>query len=138
MTAPTGSATSSGLQFADGTVAIDKNGNMISSSFNPIVDPNYATLYAPYYDAVPFGTPTITETDPAGNAVDPAVAVMVGNTLHASVATISDFDGINTPRSSYQWQYVDAMSGRGSISPVPPARTSWSPTSCSPRGSGCG
>ena len=29
------------LQFADGTVAIDKNGNMISSSFNPIADPNY-------------------------------------------------------------------------------------------------
>ena len=75
------------LQFSDGTVAIDKNGNMISSSFNPIADPNYATLYAPYYDAVPFGTPTITETDPAGNAVDPTVAVVVGNTLHASVAT---------------------------------------------------
>ena len=28
------------LQFTDGTVAIDKNGNMISSSFNPIADPN--------------------------------------------------------------------------------------------------
>ena len=84
------------LQFADGTVAIDKNGNMISSSFNPIADPNYATLYAPYYDAVPFGTPTVTETDPDGNAVDPTVAVVVGNTLHANVATISDFDGITT------------------------------------------
>ena len=83
------------LQFSDGTVAIDKNGNMISSSFNPIADPNYATLYAPYYDAVPFGTPTITETDPNGNAVDPTVAVVVGNTLHANVATISDFDGID-------------------------------------------
>ena len=82
------------LQFTDGTVAIDKNGNMISSSFNPIADPNYGVLYAPYYDAVPFGTPTITETDPNGNAVDPAVAVVVGNTLHASVAAISDYDGI--------------------------------------------
>ena len=40
------------LQFTDGTVAIDKNGNMISTSFNPIADPNYETLYAPYYDAV--------------------------------------------------------------------------------------
>ena len=98
------------LQFADGTVAIDKNGNMISSSFNPIVDPNYATLYAPYYDAVPFGTPTITETDPDGNAVDPAVAVVVGDTLHANVATIQDFDGI-TSAFNYQWQYVDAVSG---------------------------
>src|SRR4029077_1582909 len=46
------------LQFTDGTVAIDKNGNEISSSFNPIADPNYGVLYAPYYDAVPFGTPT--------------------------------------------------------------------------------
>ena len=84
------------LQFADGTVAIDKNGNMISSSFNPIADPNYATLYAPYYDAVPFGTPTITEKDPAGNVVDPTVRVDVGDTLTANVATISDFDGIGT------------------------------------------
>ncbi len=32
-------------QFADGTVAIDKNGKVISSSFNSIVDPNYAVLY---------------------------------------------------------------------------------------------
>jgi Ca2+-binding RTX toxin-like protein len=98
------------LQFSDGEVAIDKNGNMISSSFNPIADPNYATLYAPYYDAVPFGVPTITETDPVGNTVDPTVTVAVGNTLHASVATISDFDGITTP-FNYQWQYVDATSG---------------------------
>ena len=98
------------LQFADGTVAIDKNGNMISSSFNPIVDPNYATLYAPYYDAVPFGMPTVTETDPFGNAVDPAVAVVVGDTLHAHIAAISDFDGI-TSAFNYQWQYVDATTG---------------------------
>ena len=30
-----------------------------------------------------------------GNAVDPAVAVVVGNTLHGSAAAISDYDGIN-------------------------------------------
>src|SRR3977135_2208458 len=82
---------------------------MISSSFNPIADPNYATLYAPYYDAVPFGTPTITETDPNGNAVDPAVAVVVANTLHVSAASIWDFDGMGT--FNYQWQFVDATSG---------------------------
>ena len=110
------------LQFADGTVAIDKNGNMISSSFNPIADPNYATLYAPYYDAVPFGTPTITETDPLGNVVDPAVAVVVGNTLHASVATISDFDGVGA--ISYQWQYDDAVSGNWVNYAGAPARPS--------------
>ena len=99
------------LQFADGTVAIDKNGNMISSSFAPISDPNYATLYAPYYDAVPFGTPSMTETDPNGNVVDPTVAVVVGDTLHGSVAPISDFDGINPGTMKYQWQYNDAVSG---------------------------
>ena len=82
------------LQFADGTVAIDKNGNMISSSFNPIADPNYATLYAPYYDAVPFGKPQLTETDPNGNAVNPAVSLVVGNTLTGSVTAITDFDGV--------------------------------------------
>ena len=97
------------LQFTDGTVAIDKNGNMISSSFNPIADPNYGVLYAPYYDAVPFGKPTISETAPGGAVVDPAVAVVVGDTLHASVAGISDYDGVGA--FHYQWQYVDATSG---------------------------
>ena len=87
------------LQFSDGTVAIDKNGNMISSSFNPIADPNYATLYAPYYDAVPFGTPTLTETDPAGNAVDPDGGG--GGRQHAARQCRHhlDFDGISTARS---------------------------------------
>jgi hypothetical protein len=97
------------LQFTDGTVAIDKNGNMISSSFAAISDPNYVTLYAPYYDAVPFGTPTITEKDPAGNVVDPTVRVDVGDTLTASVATISDFDGMGT--FNYQGQYQDVLAG---------------------------
>ena len=82
---------------------------MISSSFNPIADPNYATLYAPYYDAVPFGTPTITETDPSGNVVDPTVRVDVGDTLTANVATISDFDGMGA--FNYQWQYQDVLAG---------------------------
>ena len=99
------------LQFSDGQVAIDKNGQEISSSYAPISDPNYATLYAPYYDAVPFGTPTMTETDPNGNAVDPTVAVVVGNTLHGNAAAISDFDGINAGTLKYQWQYNDAVSG---------------------------
>ena len=111
---------------------------MISSSFNPIADPNYATLYAPYYDAVPFGTPTLSETDPAGNAVDPAVAVVVGNTLHANVATISDFDGFNTQRSVTSGSMSTPYPASGPTSRARPARTSWSPTSCSPRGSGCG
>ena len=126
------------LQFADGTVAIDKNGNMISSSFNPIADPNYATLYAPYYDAVPFGTPTITETDPNGNAVDPAVAVVVGDTLHANVATISDFDGISTAVQlpvavcRRHIRRLDRFHGCDQRGLQGPQR------SCSPRGSGCG
>jgi len=100
------------LQFSDVTVAIDKFGNQISTSSVPIADPtNYAIVYAPYYDAVPFGTPTITETDPNGNGVDPAVAVAVKNTLIANVGTISDFDGIGVGGLKYQWQYVDATSG---------------------------
>ncbi len=98
------------LQFSDGTVAIDKNGNMISSSYNSFVDPNYDVLYKPYYNAVPFGTPTISETAPDGTPGDPAVAVVVGNTMHASVAGISDHDGMGA--FHYQWQYVDATSGK--------------------------
>ncbi len=104
------------LQFADGTVAIDKNGNMISSSFNPIADPNYAVLYAPYYDAVPFGTPTLTDSSGA----DPTVTAVVGDILTGSVAGISDYDnifaGINANGAptnvAYQWQYLDALSGQ--------------------------
>ena len=50
------------------------------------------------------------------------MAVVVGNTLHANVAAISDFDNLWTRRQRhrghdvpasvhYQWQYVDAVSG---------------------------
>ena len=51
------------IQFTDGTVAIDKYGDELSSSFSKALDPNYDILYAPFYDAVPFGTPVITEKD---------------------------------------------------------------------------
>jgi Ca2+-binding RTX toxin-like protein len=94
------------LQFTDVTVAIDSNGNIISSSLAMPSDPNYATLYAPFYDAVPVGTPTITES----GGLDPATTVTVGQTLTASVATIQDYDGIITAMK-YQWQELDLLRG---------------------------
>ena len=68
----------------------------------------------------------MTETDAAGNAVDPTVAVVVGNTLHGSVSLISDLDNLMDANGKvltgpgvsdaitnahYQWQYTDAVSG---------------------------
>ncbi len=118
------------LQFSDETVAIDSYGNIISSSLIHFASPtqiaNYETVYGKYYDAVPFGTPTMTETDPAGNPVDPTVAVVVGDTLHGSVSLISDLDNLMDAsgkvltgpgvsdaitNAHYQWQYTDAVSG---------------------------
>ena len=84
---------------------------MISSSFAPISDPNYGILYAPFYDAVPFGTPTVTESTPGGNGVDPTVTVTIGNTLTVNVAAISDYDGIAAGTMKYQWQYLDVITG---------------------------
>ena len=56
------------LQFTDETVAIDSDGNIISSSLIHFASPtqiaNYETVYGKYYDAVPFGTPTMTENGP--------------------------------------------------------------------------
>ena len=118
------------LQFSDETVAIDPFGNIITSSLIHFASPtqiaNYETVYGKYYDAVPFGTPTMTETDPAGNPVDPTVAVVVGDTLHGSVSLISDLDNLMDAsgkvltgpgvsdaitNAHYQWQYTDAVSG---------------------------
>ena len=118
------------LQFTNETVAIDTRGNTITSSAIHITDPvavaNYETVYGKYYDAVPFGTPTLSETDPNGIAVDPTVTVDVGNTLHADVSGISDLDNlmdaqgnviagatdvVALPSIHFQWQYVDAVSG---------------------------
>ena len=56
------------------------------------------------------GTPRLTETDAAGLPVDPTVLAEVGDTLNASVATITDADGISTP-ASLQWQVKDFPSG---------------------------
>ena len=91
------------LQFTDQTVAIDPFGNIITSSQIHITDPtaiaNYEIVYGKYYNAVPFGTPTMTETDPNGNAVTTVgatglLAVTAGNTLHANVSGISDLDNL--------------------------------------------
>ena len=89
------------LQFTDVTVAIDSNGNLISPN-----DPNYATNLAPFYNAVPVGTPTITES----GGLNPTTTVTVGQTLTANVAAITDFDGITTP-FSLQWQELDLLRG---------------------------
>ena len=126
------------LQFTDGTVAIDKYGDELSSSFSKALDPNYDNLYAPFYDAVPFGTPVITEKDAAGNVVDPTTTITVGNTLTANIDTIYDYDNIfaklNTTgaptNAAYQWQYIDVHDRRsGSISPAQPPRPTRSPRS---------
>jgi Ca2+-binding RTX toxin-like protein len=116
------------LQFSNETVAIDSLGNVITSSLIHIAGAtniaNYEIAYGKYYDAVPFGTPSMTETDPAGNVVDPTVAVVVDDTLHGSVSLISDLDNLMDAKGNviagasdaisnahYQWQYVDAVSG---------------------------
>jgi Ca2+-binding RTX toxin-like protein len=94
------------LQFIDETVAIDSTGKIISTSLAMPTDPNYATLYAPFYDAVPVGTPTLTES----GGLDPATTVTVGQTLTASVATVADYDKIASPMT-YQWQENDLLRG---------------------------
>ena len=83
------------LQFADITVAIDNQGNFLDPKVN---NPNY--------DAVPIGTPTLTES----NGLNPATTVTVGETLTASVATVTDADGIATP-FTLQWQVLDLLRG---------------------------
>ncbi len=101
------------LQFTDITVSIDRNGNILTSSDGRFTDPvaNANPLVGdPYYDAVPVGTPTLTETDPNHNVVDPTVLAEVGDTLHASIATITDADGISTP-VTLQWQVQDFLTG---------------------------
>ena len=94
-------------------MSIDSNGNILTSSDGRFIDPIAAANPIggdPYYDAVPVGTPTLTETDPGGNVVDPTVLAEVGDTLHANVVSITDADGISTP-VSLQWQVQDFLSG---------------------------
>ena len=92
------------LQFSDVTVSIDNQGNILTSSDGRFVDTNPVTQAA--YDAVPVGTPTITES----NGLNPATTVTVGETLTASLATITDADGITTPYT-LQWQELDVLRG---------------------------
>ncbi len=89
------------LQFSDITVSIDSNGDILTSSDGRFTDPN-----DPYYDAVPVGKPTITES----GGLDPATTVTVGQTLTASIATVTDADGIATP-FTLQWQELDLIRG---------------------------
>lgn len=89
------------LQFADATVAIDSQGNILSSTASRVL--NAAT---PGYDTVPLGTPTITES----GGLNPLTTVTVGQTLTASVAGITDADGISTP-FTFQWQMLDLARG---------------------------
>jgi len=89
------------LQFADATVSIDSNGNILSSTASRV--PNVATFG---YDTVPLGTPTITES----GGLAPATTVTIGQTLTASVAAITDADGISTP-FTLQWQVLDLVRG---------------------------
>ena len=108
------------LQFADGTVAIDPYGNILSWSFSQIADPYAVALGGidPYYDAVPVGTPTITET----GGLDPATTVNVGQTLTANLTAIADAAGVNhvaltdadgiASKFSYQWQENDLLRGQ--------------------------
>jgi hypothetical protein len=118
------------LQFTDQTIAIDSLGNEITSSLIHITGAvnvaNYETVYGKYYDAVPFGTPTMTETDPLGNTVDPTLAVVLGNTMHGSIALLTDLDNlmdangnviagatdaVTAAEAHYQWQYNDLLTG---------------------------
>jgi hypothetical protein len=103
------------LQFSDVTVSIDSNGRILTSSDGAFKDPN-----DPNYDAVPVGSPILTEKDPNGLNVDPSVTVSVGDILTASVALITDADNVvaggNAPNPTgtlagvtYQWQYQDPI-----------------------------
>ncbi len=109
------------LQFTDQTVAIDPFGNIITSSQIHITDPtaiaNYEIVYGKYYNAVPFGTPTMTETDPNGNAVTAVgatglLAVTAGNTLHANVSGISDLDNLMDANGNVIAGATDALTER--------------------------
>jgi Ca2+-binding RTX toxin-like protein len=92
------------LQFADITVSIDNQGNVLTSSDGRFTDLNPVTRAA--YDAVPVNTAVITES----NGLNPATTVTVGETLTASLATVTDADGISTP-FTLQWQALDALRG---------------------------
>ncbi len=97
------------LQFSDLTISIDSQGNILTSSDGRFhSDQAGDAFFAEHnnYDAVPVGTPTITET----NGLNPATTVTVGETLTASVATITDADGISTP-FTLQWQELDVLRG---------------------------
>jgi len=93
------------LQFADITVSIDNQGNVLTSSDGRFTDLNPITRTA--YDAVPVNTPTITES----NGLNPANTVTVGETLTARVVTVTDADGISTP-FTLQWQENDVLRGQ--------------------------
>ena len=98
------------LEFSDFTIAIDKYGNTL----NPLIGDAH-------YDAVPIGTPLITETAAGGAVVDPAVAVTVGSTLTANVQVLANAAGINLPAGQLfdadgingavhlQWQVLDVL-----------------------------
>ena len=102
------------LQFKDVTVSIDADGKILTSSDGKIVDTD--PISRAHYDAVPVGTPTLSENDPTGAIVDPAAAVNVGNTLTANVAAITDADNATRlnptgaiPGVTYQWQFQNAL-----------------------------
>ncbi|HEV7582296.1 MAG TPA: peroxidase family protein [Mycobacterium sp.] len=108
------------LQFTDITVSIDSLGNVLTSSDGLFHSDRPTDIFFSEhnnYDAVAVGKPTITES----GGLDPAVTVNVGQTLTASMAGVTDADGI-VGQVSYQWQENDLL--RGEWVPIAGATTS--------------
>ena len=101
------------LQFSDVTVAIDADGNMsVAPSMAGSSIRTTATLYAPFYNAVPFGKPIDHRDHTGGNVVDPTVTRESRQYADRQCRRHLGFRRDQAPaRSKFQWQFNDILTG---------------------------